>query len=97
MDLEEFSQLLVAHGANLSDWPESERLRAEILIARSPVAAGLLNDAARIDDVLRTSAPSDPAPSAERVLTRLESIPLDVAQRPADSTRQDLPVKAKTT
>lgn len=73
MELARLAGILDAYGADPSRWPADERVAAETLIARSPEAASLREDAAALDMLMDQSAA--PAPSPElmaRVLTARE-------------------------
>jgi hypothetical protein len=84
MDLEQFGRLLVLHGANLNDWPQAERLAAERLLAWSPPAARLRDEAARADSVLRDAGPRVSAAAVERLLIKLDAIPTMAAEKAGD-------------
>ena len=63
MDLARLQQLLDAYGAEPRRWPVEERAAAEALIAGSPAAAAMREQAAALDMVMNLSAA--PAPSPE--------------------------------
>ncbi|MGH7003929.1 MAG: hypothetical protein ACREIP_08280 [Alphaproteobacteria bacterium] len=67
--LARFETLLDAYGAEPRRWPADRRAWAEALLARSPQAKALRNEAARLDDLI-DSAGIDPVPAhlAGRVL-----------------------------
>lgn len=63
MDLARLAEILDAYGADPSRWPVSERAAVEALIAGSPEAAAMREDAAALDMLMEISAA--PAPSPE--------------------------------
>jgi len=64
MDLARLREILDAYGADPRRWPGAERAAAEALIANSPEAALLREDAAALDMLLDLSA----APAASQEL-----------------------------
>ncbi|HEY1721929.1 MAG TPA: hypothetical protein VGG27_11840 [Magnetospirillaceae bacterium] len=73
MELGRFGRLLVIHGANLAEWPDAERRQAEALLARSPEAARLRDESARMDRILRDAGPVVSPETVERVLARIDA------------------------
>lgn len=73
MDMARLAEILDAYGADPRRWPVEERAAAEALIADSPEAEALREDAAAMDMLMDLSAA--PAPSPElmaRVLAARE-------------------------
>ncbi len=71
MNLEEFRQLLDAHGADMGRWPAKVRAPAQALLLESEEARALLAEARALDDLLRASAVPEPA---EDLLARIEAV-----------------------
>jgi len=63
MDLARLREIFDAYGADPRRWPGAERAAAEALIANSPEAASLREDAAALDTLMDLSVA--PAPSPE--------------------------------
>ena len=74
MDLARLREILDAFGAEPRRWPTAERAAVEALIANSPEAASLHEDAAALDMLMDLSAPPDPSPELmARILADRES------------------------
>lgn len=73
MPLARLAAILEAYGAEPRRWPPSERAAAEALIAGSPEARALRDDAARLDALLAGAVA--PAPSAALRAAILQAAP----------------------
>ena len=84
MRIEEFERHLDAHGPTLARWPIVARLRARRLLARSPEARVLLEEAAAFDARLaRALAPLEPSALLHaRLHAILEAFPRRTAAAP---------------
>ncbi|MFG1425626.1 hypothetical protein [Roseixanthobacter glucoisosaccharinicivorans] len=80
MTQDEFEHLLVAHGADVSLWPEPARRRARDLMARDPSVAGLLAAHAALDVRVARAVAAGPAAqdlaAGRRIAARLAALPL---------------------
>ena len=71
MNRDRLQYLLDSRGSDVTAWPDADRLAAEHLIASDPNAAAALEQARRLDSLIRTtlSAPKvDPEDVASRIL-----------------------------
>ena len=55
LSLERFQELLDRWGADLTEWPETDRKAAELLMTGDPAAGRLLVQAQRLDELVRES------------------------------------------
>ncbi|MFH1556587.1 MAG: hypothetical protein ABII76_17310 [Pseudomonadota bacterium] len=80
MTHDEFEHLLVAHGADVSLWPEPARRRARGLMARDPSLAHLLTTHAALDARFARALSGGPVAqnlaAGRRVAARLAALPL---------------------
>jgi anti-sigma factor RsiW len=86
MDVARLRELLDAHGAELSAWPQTDRAAAERLLAVDPRAAACLAEARELERSIRAAlrqTDRDPAEAAaaRRVLAALASQPLPPQRR----------------
>jgi len=65
MTLAEFEDLVFAHGAELSEWPEDAQAAAAALVRASSEAQALLVANAELQTALAKARPADPAPSVD--------------------------------
>ncbi|MAM73360.1 hypothetical protein [uncultured Tistrella sp.] len=83
MDIDSFRALLDAHGGDPARWPETARDDALVLLATEPAARAVLDEARRLDSLIRAAAPGSAGGGAGRdaaardtaVLDRLKAIP----------------------
>ncbi len=73
MTLEQFTQLLNIHGADLARFPESERAAAERLLVESVEARSALEEAQLLDGALGSLESADPSPELAK---RIGAIPV---------------------
>jgi hypothetical protein len=74
MKLDEFRDRLDALGADLTAWPDAQRVGAEHLLATEPAARGLLSEAQRLDRLIGRGMEAESASqdaAAARVLATL--------------------------
>jgi len=71
MNRDRFQDLLDSRGSDLSAWPDGDRLAAERIIASDPVAAAALEQARRLDGLIRRSLASAPQSSREDIASRI--------------------------
>jgi hypothetical protein len=72
MKLDEFRDRLDAHGADLSAWPEAQRMAAERLVASDPAARTAFLEAEQLDHLIaRSLQAGSPDAAAARVLATL--------------------------
>jgi len=72
MKLDEFRDRLDAHGADLSAWPQAQRVAAERLVASDPAARVALHDAQQLDRLIaRSLSAGSTDAAAGRVLAKL--------------------------
>ncbi len=87
MNLERFTELLDAYGADLDRWPANEQIAATALLTDRPDARQAQRRAAAVDTLLlRTSLP-DLEPSdalRQRVLAQVAQLPPAIAAPAAD-------------
>jgi len=67
MDVTEFEELIDRLGEDLSLWPADRRVPAEELLARSPAAQALLEEARVLRSALAAPAVRAPAGLADRI------------------------------
>lgn len=82
MDIDGFRALLDAHGGDPARWPAAARDDALVLLAAEPRARAVLDDARRLDALIRAAAPERRGTGTGRdtaFLNRLKAIP---AERP---------------
>lgn len=83
MDIDSFRALLDAHGGDPARWPETARDDALVLLATEPAARAVLDEARRLDSLIRAAAPGstdggagrDAAARDTAFLDRLKAIP----------------------
>ncbi|MGV0760653.1 hypothetical protein V6768_15150 [Tistrella mobilis] len=83
MDIDSFRALLDAHGGDPARWPETARDDALVLLATEPAARAVLDEARRLDSLIRAAAPGSAGGGAGRdaaardtaFLDRLKAIP----------------------
>lgn len=81
MDIEEFEDWLDRLGGDLSKWPEPQQQAAHALLAKSPVARTLMNEAQALSRMLRSPSVRAPAGLADRIVMQAKS---PRAQRPVE-------------
>ncbi len=81
MTIEEFENLLLAHGANPARWPPERRGAAEVLLAQNANARALLEEAERLDAAIAAGAAVSAAGGAiaARILAGLDAAPQERA------------------
>ncbi len=67
MDVTEFEELIDRLGEDLSLWPDDRRVPAEELLARSPAAQALLEEARTLRQALAAPPVRAPAGLADRI------------------------------
>lgn len=72
MNIDRFRHLAEARGADIARWPPAERVGAHALLAASPEARHLLDDARTLDAWLDRAMPAVSDAQAERVLAAIE-------------------------
>lgn len=77
MNLQRFEQLIDAYGTDAQRWPPAERQAALALLAHSPDAAQLLQQAQWLDETLEQFA----VPAFDQLHSRLLMMPLPVQHR----------------
>jgi hypothetical protein len=80
MDVSEFEELIDRLGEDLSRWPEGRRLPAEELLARSPDAQALLDEACVLRQALAAAPVRAPAGLADRIVTAAAKMNGDTAE-----------------
>jgi hypothetical protein len=78
MTLERFAALLESYGAEERRWPDAERAPAAALLAASPAARTLRDEARRLDELLDESVVDDPVPALRAAI--LATVPAPPAQ-----------------
>lgn len=65
MTIDEFEDLIFAHGADLATWPQRQKARAEAFLTASPAGQAAMTQARAVDAALAAARPADPALSAD--------------------------------
>ncbi|WP_372056261.1 hypothetical protein P7L74_11320 [Tistrella mobilis] len=77
MDIDGFRALLDAHGGDPARWPETARDDALVLLATEPAARAVLDEARRLDSLIRAAAPGSGGGGAGRDATARDTAFLD--------------------
>ena len=80
MDVTEFEELIDRLGEDLSLWPNDRRLPAEELLARSPAAQALLEEARTLRRALAAPPVRAPAGLADRIVAAAAKLKSDTAE-----------------
>lgn len=80
MDVTEFEELIDRLGEDLSLWPDDRRVPAEELLARSPAAQALLEEARTLRRALAAPAVRAPAGLADRIVAAAARMKDDSAE-----------------
>lgn len=80
MDVTEFEELIDRLGEDLSLWPDDRRLPAEELLARSPAAQALLDEARVLRQALAAPPIRAPAGLADRIAAAAAKMKGDIAE-----------------
>lgn len=80
MDVTEFEELIDRLGEDPSLWPDDRRLPAEELLARSPAAQALLEEARALRRALAAPAVRAPAGLADRIVDAAAEMKSDSAE-----------------
>lgn len=80
MDVTEFEELIDRLGEDLSLWPDDRRVPAEELLARSPAAQTLLEEARTLRQALAAPPVRAPAGLADRIAAAAARMKGDVAE-----------------
>lgn len=80
MDVTEFEELIDRLGEDLSLWPDDRRLPAEELLARSPAAQVLLDEARVLRQALAAPPIRAPAGLADRIAAAAAKMKGDIAE-----------------
>lgn len=80
MDVTEFEELIDRSGEDLSLWPDDRRLPAEELLARSPAAQALLDEARVLRQALAAPPIRAPAGLADRIAAAAAKMKGDIAE-----------------
>lgn len=75
MDIEEFEDWLDRLGDDLSKWPEPQQAAARALLAESPAARTLVNEAQALSRMLKSPSVRAPAGLADRITIQAKSAP----------------------
>jgi len=81
MDIEEFEDWLDRLGDDLSKWPEPQQQAAQALLAESPAARTLKDEAQALKRMLQSPSVRAPAGLADRIVMQVKSAP---APRPVE-------------
>ena len=80
MDVTEFEELIDRLGEDLSRWPEDRRVPAQELLARSPAAQALLEEAITLRRALAAPTVRAPAGLADRIVAAAAKLKGDTAE-----------------
>lgn len=80
MDVTEFEELIDRLGEDLSLWPDDRRLPADELLARSPAAQALLDEARALRHALAAPPVRAPAGLADRIIAAAAKMKGDTAE-----------------
>jgi hypothetical protein len=80
MDVTEFEELIDRLGEDLSLWPDDRRLPAEQLLAQSPAAQAVLEEARALRLALASPAVRAPAGLADRIVAAAAKMKSDTAE-----------------
>jgi hypothetical protein len=80
MDVTEFVELIDRLGEDLSRWPEDRRVPAQELLARSPAAQALLEEARTLRRALAAPTVRAPAGLADRIVAAAAKMKDDAAE-----------------
>ncbi|KYG23958.1 hypothetical protein SE92_30025 [Bradyrhizobium sp. AT1] len=80
MDVTEFEELIDRLGEDLSLWPDDRRVPAEELLARSPAAQALLEEARTLRRALAAPAVRAPSGLADRIVAAAARMKDDSAE-----------------
>ncbi|MCS3762683.1 hypothetical protein ML401_27900 [Bradyrhizobium sp. 62B] len=80
MDVTEFEELIDRLGEDLSRWPEDRRVAAQELLARSPAAQALLEEARTLRRALAAPTVRAPAGLADRIVAAAAKMKDDAAE-----------------
>jgi hypothetical protein len=80
MDVIEFEELIDRLGEDLSRWPDDRRLSALDLLAHSPAAQTLLDEARTLRDALAAPRVRAPAGLADRIVAAAARLQRDTAE-----------------
>ena len=80
MDVTEFEELIDRLGEDLSRWPEDRRVPAQELLARSPAAQALLEEARTLRRALAAPTVRAPPGLADRIVAAAAKMKDDAAE-----------------
>jgi len=80
MDVTKFEELIDRLGEDLSRWPEDRRVAAQELLARSPAAQALLEEARTLRRALAAPTVRAPAGLADRIVAAAAKMKDDAAE-----------------
>ena len=80
MDVTKFEELIDRLGEDLSRWPEDRRVPAQELLARSPAAQALLEEARTLRSALAAPTVRAPAGLADRIVAAAAKMKDDAAE-----------------
>ncbi|MBR0699810.1 hypothetical protein JQ599_07850 [Bradyrhizobium diazoefficiens] len=80
MDVTKFEELIDRLGEDLSRWPEDRRVPAQELLARSPAAQALLEEAITLRRALAAPTVRAPAGLADRIVAAAANMKDDAAE-----------------
>ncbi|MBR0928289.1 hypothetical protein JQ561_16870 [Bradyrhizobium diazoefficiens] len=80
MDVTKFEELIDRLGEDLSRWPEDRRVPAQELLARSPAAQALLEEAITLRRALAAPTVRAPAGLADRIVAAAAKMKDDAAE-----------------
>jgi hypothetical protein len=85
MDAADFQNLLDRLGDDLSNWPDSQRRDAELLLRSSEPARAALAEAQRLRQLLSEPKVAAPAGLVDRIMTRVRAERSDPPDQPPSS------------